>query len=297
MSSSDITFTRIVKCTISFVVFVASSLIAFASRLVGRKPKGTCVVLYYHSVPPEQRSRFANQLDSVLRWTKPIAVGNDVTLVPGVRYSAITFDDAFENFIDVAYPELQRREVCSTMFVITDALGKTFGPADCTERVMSQQQLLELPESLVTIGSHTLTHPMLTRIEEEAAREEIVGSRLRLEQMLNRTISVFSFPFGAFNERLIEICREAGYQRVFTTLPGFAFSGPGQFAVGRVRVDPTDWPLEFHLKVAGAYRWLPVAFSIKRSIVGFVRGAGIQKAKTPGELAQSMIRESSNNKA
>src|ERR1700722_10205048 len=102
MSSSDITFTRIVKCAISFLVFAASSLVGFASRLIGRKPKGSCVVLYYHSVPPEQRSQFANQLDSVLRWTKPIAVGSDVTLETGVRYSAITFDDAFENFIEVA---------------------------------------------------------------------------------------------------------------------------------------------------------------------------------------------------
>jgi hypothetical protein len=63
------------------------------------------------------------------------------------------------------------------------------------------------------------------------------------------------------------LCREAGYERIFTTLPVFAFAEPGEFVVGRVRVDPTDWPLEFRLKLAGAYRWLPAAFAFKRLIV------------------------------
>jgi peptidoglycan/xylan/chitin deacetylase (PgdA/CDA1 family) len=295
MGSSKITLTRILKCAISFIVFIVSFLADCAFRLVGRKPKVLCVVLYYHSVPLEQRAQFASQLDSVLSWTKPLAITSNVRLLPGVRHSAITFDDAFENFIDVAFPELQKRNICSIMFVIPEALGKTFGPADCSERVMSQQQLLNLPEALVTIGSHTLTHPMLTRIEEARAREEIVNSRSRLEQILNRKVSFFSFPFGDFNERLVEICREAGYEYVFTTLPGWAFSRGDEFVISRVRVDPTDWRLEFRLKLAGAYRWLPLAFSLKRKIFAGMRGiSNASKVKKAPVTAQSMIHDTSN---
>jgi peptidoglycan/xylan/chitin deacetylase (PgdA/CDA1 family) len=296
MGTSQITLTRILKCAISFIVFIASFLADYMFRLAGRKSKGTCVVLYYHSVPPEQRLRFARQLDSVLGWTKTLAITSNVKLLPGVRHSAITFDDAFENFIDVAFPELQKRNLCSIMFVIPEALGKTFGPADCSERVMSQQQLLNLPEALVTIGSHTLTHPMLTRIEEARAREEIVNSRSKLERILNRQISLFSFPFGDFNGQLVEICREAGYEYVFTTLPGWAFSKNDEFAISRVRVDPTDWPLEFRLKLAGAYRWLPLAFSLKQKILAGVRGTpnASKMKKAPG-IAQSMIHDASNH--
>jgi peptidoglycan/xylan/chitin deacetylase (PgdA/CDA1 family) len=295
MDSSDITLTRILKCAISLIVFTTSFLGDCLFRLLGRKPKGTCVVLYYHSVPLEQRSQFANQLESVLRWTKPLSMGSDVQLFPGARHSAITFDDAFENFVDVAFPELHKRNICSTVFVIPGALGKTFGQAGCAERVMSQQQLLNLPEALVTIGSHTLTHPMLTQIEEARAREEIVNSRSKLEQILNRNVAVFSFPFGDFNDRLVDICREAGYKYVFTTLPGFAFSRGDEFVVGRVRVDPTDWSLEFLLKVAGAYRWLPLAFSIKRSILLAIRGGSdSSKGKKVSVTPQSMIRDTGN---
>ncbi len=42
--------------------------------------------------------------------------------------------------------------------------------------------------------------------------------------------------------------------------------------MGRVRVDPTDWPLEFHLKLMGAYRWLPMAIALKRRLLATVRG-------------------------
>jgi peptidoglycan/xylan/chitin deacetylase (PgdA/CDA1 family) len=295
MDSSDITFTRILKCAVSLIVFTTSLLVDCLLRLFGRKHKGTCVVLYYHSVPSEQRSQFANQLESVLRWTKPLSICSTVQLLPGARHSAITFDDAFENFVDVAFPELHKRNICSTMFVIPEALGKTFGQAGCAERVMSQQQLLNLPEALVTVGSHTLTHPMLTQIEEGRAWQEIVNSRFKLEQILNRKVEVFSFPFGDFNNRLVDICRETGYKYVFTTLPGFAFSRRDEFVVGRVRVDPTDWSLEFLLKLAGAYRWLPLAFSIKRSIILALRGA----SSSPGEkkvsvTPQSMIRDTGN---
>ena len=92
------------------------------------------------------------------------------------------------------------------------------------------------------------------------------AARTKLEAMLDRHVREFSFPFGAFNERLMEFCREAGYERAYTTLPALAVKRPNEFVVGRVRVDPTDWPLEFRLKLAGAYRWLPMMFSLKRKI-------------------------------
>lgn len=77
---------------------------------------------------------------------------------------------------------------------------------------------------------------------------------------------MFSFPYGSFNEALVNCAMEAGYERVFTVLPDLAFSDPAEFVTPRVRVDPTDWDLEFRLKVLGAYRWLPIAFAIKRSL-------------------------------
>ena len=195
--------------------------------------------------------------------------GADVDRDEGMRLGKALFEtaDGFENLVQQALPELKKRNIPATVFVISDALGKAFGPAGRTEKVMSLEQLRSLPAELISIGSHTVTHPMLPLLSEGEARTELMQSRRTLEGFLSRPVLTFSFPFGGFSPRLIELCREAGYDRIFTTLPAFAFTDPGQFVVGRVRVDPTDWPLEFRLKLAGAYRWLPAAFALKRKIV------------------------------
>jgi peptidoglycan/xylan/chitin deacetylase (PgdA/CDA1 family) len=119
---------------------------------------------------------------------------------------------------------------------------------------------------LIRLGSHTKTHPFLPKLSDEDAQNEIFLSRVKLEQMLGREFRLFAFPYGAFNDRLVRICREAGYSRVFTTLPYLAELTAEEFVSGRVTVEPTDWPVEFYLKLCGSYRWLPIAFSLKRKL-------------------------------
>ena len=96
---------------------------------------------------------------------------------------------------------------------------------------------------------------------------ELSESRLQLRKILGRDVTLFSFPHGAFDEELIESARAAGYQRVFTILPELAL--PDEFAIGRVAVEPSDWRLEFLLKLFGAYRWLVPASTLKRKLRDF----------------------------
>jgi peptidoglycan/xylan/chitin deacetylase (PgdA/CDA1 family) len=264
---NHISLTRIVKFGISLGVYAASGVGRFVNRLTGQAARSSCVVVYYHSVDAAQRIRFAEQMDQLLSYAKPIATTGTAELEPGTRYAVVTFDDGFRNFYDRALPELVKRGIPATMFVISDAIGKSFGPEGHPEEVMSLEQLRSLPENLVTIGSHTMTHPLLPSMNLDEAKREIALSRVKLEAELHRNIVLFSFPYGGFNQKLVEICHEAGYQRVFSTLPYFAFKEPNEFVTGRVRVDPTDWPLEFRLKLAGAYRWLPWAFELKRKVL------------------------------
>jgi peptidoglycan/xylan/chitin deacetylase (PgdA/CDA1 family) len=287
---SKVSAARIVKFAISLGVFAVSEAATLLAGLLGRKQRGTCVVLYYHSIPNDQRVRFANQLDALFRCAKPVGLNGRVILAKGERCTAISFDDGFEDFFQNALPELQKRGIPATMFVISAAIGKAFGPNNRFEKVMSLEQIRALPDDLVTIGSHTSTHPLLTAITEEHALRELIESRTELERILDRRIPLFSFPFGGFNDRLVDLCHQADYQRVFTTLPEFAFADPDEFVVGRVRVDPTDWPLEFRLKVAGAYRWLPLAFAWKRKLLT-IAGSGGRRPSPQQAMPQSMIRE------
>ncbi len=258
---------RILKLGISLGFYCASYVWPLVRRWRGVPAKGICVILYYHAVPSQQRARFARQMDLLVRCAKPIGIDGVPPLDGGARYAAVTFDDGFESVFENALPELVKRQIPATIFVISDALGQKPGWEGYPERTVSVEQLRKLPADLITIGSHTMTHPFLPAMSEKEARRELSGSRARLEQMLNRKIKLFSFPYGAFNQNLVEWCRDAGYQRVFTTLPVPAFNDPKEFVTGRVWADPTDWALEFRLKLSGAYRWLPLAFALKGRLV------------------------------
>jgi len=161
-----------------------------------------------------------------------------------------------ESFYNNAVPVLVQLRIPATVFAVADALGTRPGWGHHyylpTDRVMSATQLQGLPD-LISIGSHTLTHVSLVALEPEVARGEITASRQRLEDMLQRSVTLFSFPHGHFNDALVHQCREAGYERVFTTEPRCA--NENNFVIGRVSADPWDWPLEFRLKMMGAYRW------------------------------------------
>lgn len=270
---------RLIKFAISALFYLGSSALNFLRTLAGAEVPATCVVLYYHSVSADNRMRFSQQMDAVRRWTIPISADNRRVLSPGKRYSVITVDDGYRCVREHAMPELLRRKIPVTVFVSPDLLGTrpkwtTFGGDSVSdEQIVSGDDLRSWPADLVSIGSHTLTHPWLPSLTERDARMELSGSREKLSQLLKRDTDLFSFPYGALNQRLIELCREVGYRRVFTSMPTLAFSDPNEFVTGRLKVEPTDWPLEFRLKLLGAYRWLPTAFAWKKKLLrwGYLR--------------------------
>jgi peptidoglycan/xylan/chitin deacetylase (PgdA/CDA1 family) len=263
---------RLIKLVISVAFWFCTCLSQCVARLLGKHIPGSCVVLYYHSIPVEHRQRFARQMDHLARLTRPIRIDTIPPLSSGLRYSAVTFDDAFENITDNALPELIKRSIPSALFVPVNFLGQLaeWWPVEARERqekIITQEKLRQLPSDLIVIGSHTLTHPKLSRLDVAEAQRELSQSKVRLEEVLKRKVTIFSFPYGVFDGTLVSLCQSAGYERVFTTLPEMAFREPSEFVTGRVGVEPTDWALEFRLKLLGAYRWLPYAFSIKRMVL------------------------------
>ena len=62
----------------------------------------------------------------------------------------------------------------------------------------------------------------------------------------------------------LDIARKAGYERVFTIQPEFAFLSQDEFLTGRFSVDADDWIIEYRLKIAGAYRWMEIVSTLKQ---------------------------------
>ena len=233
-----------------------------ALAMAGRRPVPHCVILYYHAVPPGQKGRFARQMDLLRRHARPFSLQSEAAFEDGHSYAAVTFDDGFVSVVENALPALQARQIPWTFFVPSGCLGQNppwirNGSANRKELILSGELLRELSNNqLVTIGSHSITHPRFTELSAEEAAFEFQRSREDLERITGRRVSLFSFPHGEHNERLLEQARQAGYSDVFTVNPSLAFQSKEQFAHGRVLADPSDWELEFRLKLSGAYRWL-----------------------------------------
>jgi peptidoglycan/xylan/chitin deacetylase (PgdA/CDA1 family) len=268
----------VLKLVISCGFLAGLACARWLRRSLGRELPGTCVILYYHAVAAEERRRFARQMDTALRHAQPVRADFQLPLPPGSRCVSITFDDGLLSFVDHALPELRARRIPATLFVVAGRLGQRpdwAGSADepyGEERLLSSAQVREIADD-VLIGSHSVSHPRLTELNANEARRELAESRAALEEMLGREIATFSFPYGAFGPHLIDGCREAGYRRVFTTLPLVSPSDAEGFVMGRVSAEPSDWPLEFYVKLLGGYQWLPWAFGAKRRLRGLRQAA------------------------
>lgn len=80
---------------------------------------------------------------------------------------------------------------------------------------MNWDQVREMHDAGIEFGSHTITHPILSQLDDEALKNELIGSRQKLDQELGESIPVLAYPVGdkaAFNERVIDISRSIGYR-------------------------------------------------------------------------------------
>ena len=84
---------------------------------------------------------------------------------------------------------------------------------------MNWPQLADLDPTLITIGSHTLTHPILPTLSDDELRTEIGSSRGVLEQRLGRKVELFCYPNGDNDARAHAVVRE-NYEAAVTTVPG-----------------------------------------------------------------------------
>lgn len=191
----------------------------------------------------------------------PIPLNCSETLIIKKRYCIVTFDDAFKTVITNGVPELIGSGIPFTIFVPSDNLGRkpewltNSGHTDQNEMVLSAQELLNIPTQIVTFGSHTKSHRDLTKLDYDKAYTEIKESKKVLESTLNKEVRYFSFPHGAYNATLVELCREAGYSQVFTIMPESPLMPLRSYVKGRTKVDPSDWTIEFLLKAMGGYGW------------------------------------------
>lgn len=143
----------------------------------------------------------------------------------------LTFDDNYQGFYDNAYPLLKQYNYPAAMFVHTDYVGQKASD----HPKMDWETLKELDaEGLVTIGSHTLSHPDDIRtIPPEKQEREFRESKAILEERLGHEIPFFAYPNGHNDQATQDLARQVGYKMAFTIRNGLAEESPNIVAVNR----------------------------------------------------------------
>lgn len=98
---------------------------------------------------------------------------------------------------------------------------------------MSWTDIASLDPAIVTIGSHTLSHPILSSLSIEEQHTEIVGSRRLLEQRLGRVIDLFCYPNGDFDTQSHVIVRD-NYTAAVTSEAAALSAEDGPFLLPRI---------------------------------------------------------------
>ncbi len=224
-------------------------------------------VLCYHAVSDTwdhplavRRETLTRQLAGAIRWGwKPAGALEVVAGKP--RALHVTFDDAYRSILGVL-PSLEQLGIRPTVFVCTDyaAEGRPLDlpPLDRLPAVHRNElatlcwdELRELAERGVEIGSHTRTHPNLRELSTGELRQEVTASREEIESELGRRCSYFAYPYGQFDARVRGEVERAGYEAAFG-LVGVGLLG-GRFGVSRVESSRRDGDVRILLKSSAAW--------------------------------------------
>jgi peptidoglycan/xylan/chitin deacetylase (PgdA/CDA1 family) len=99
---------------------------------------------------------------------------------------------------------------------------------------LNWDQMREMDATSIQIESHTVTHPILTEADEARVDDELVRSKARLEEMLDRNVNYFCYPNGDVNAGVRDAVARAGYKAALTTNFGFNKSPVDPFMVDRI---------------------------------------------------------------
>ena len=252
---------RIIKVAISIFYYLASLGKFIFLRWILKKSNQRLVILCYHGVPHEHRQTFCQHVRGILRAGKPCRLDILTSAPRDDLLIGVTFDDAFANIIHNALPVLHQNRIPATIFIPSGNLG--YPPkwrieqewAYAKDRIMSSEELREILSPLVSIGSHSVSHEDLRKLSDEMVWWELLESKKSLEQIIERPIDLFAFPYGYYNGRSVALAQKAGYRWAFTSDPDVASYDQSCFLMGRFGVDFDDWRIEFWLKIRGAYAW------------------------------------------
>ena len=152
----------------------------------------------------------------------------------------ITFDDGYDGVYKYAFPELKKRKFHATVFLVVAQIGRPKPTPHLTEA-----QIVEMHKSkLIDFGSHTYDRHIPIpetmaegKLSQYGLLKDLIRSREVLQKLLGGCrVSSLAWPYGHYDEKSLQVAKQAGFRLVFTTDYGRNLPGSGTYKIRRIRL-------------------------------------------------------------
>ncbi len=118
-------------------------------------------------------------------------------------------------------------------------LGVDIVDYDLKNKMLSWEEIIEMSNEGISFGAHTHTHPSLSRIPIEEAKEEIMLSKKLIERQIGKEITTFAYPYGSnkdINREVRDIVEDIGFKCACVLKDGINWAGNDVFLLKRACV-------------------------------------------------------------
>jgi peptidoglycan/xylan/chitin deacetylase (PgdA/CDA1 family) len=102
------------------------------------------------------------------------------------------------------------------------------------DSMLTWNQVIEMSRNGVEIGTHTVSHPLLSYESDATVERELCISKQTLEEKLGKKVRAFTYPNGDWDERVRQWVEQVGYECAFTTRPGWHRGGQDPYTIRRI---------------------------------------------------------------
>lgn len=170
----------------------------------------------------------------------------------------ITFDDGYLDTFSQAYPILKTAGFTATIFMVSGFIGGwTDWEGGQTHRapLMTREQMLTLSDQGFDFGGHTRNHKKLVSIGLQEAEKEIRMGKRDLETLLQKPVHSFAYPYGDFNEQIVELVKICGFQAARTVHTGNTHCEEDLLRLACVKINGQTPAWKFKYYLTGLYHW------------------------------------------
>ncbi len=232
------------------------------------------LVLCYHAVSEDWNAnlsitprRLESQLGRLVRrGYRGVTFTEAVSSPPPGKALAVTFDDGYRSVLDRGLPVLERLGLVGSVFVVTRFVGSgrpmswpgvdrwVGGPHERELVPLDQEGIGRLTGAGWEVGSHTVSHPRLTRLDDPSLAAELSESRSECERLTGARCRSLAYPYGDVDERVVAAAELAGYSAAGALSSRLGAARPLEWP--RIGVYYSDGSLRFRAKASPLVRRL-----------------------------------------